>query len=445
MGIFKKILAWTSNGAPAHVDENRETLFRQPVEQNSPIRSVPQTLPVSVLSVPGLAVGDSKMPELVPYPFENPRTFGQASQNPGQDPFASSPEWKKERSDSLQSMELDSPRSPDDEFLDQVVDAFDEAFDTACRSAMPTHSNGCAGSVQNDRDEAAVQDLFAQIAANYSQPLRSFVFELRCGTASRDRIEWLRSSLQMIGDAAAKMDLAHAVKRITDFDEVLLLAQASTQRLLDGDIRSFILDSYQALFEVLPEVFRTGADEQKREDIIIKSLLQQIPGMGRVSFDKLYKAGLGSMHALFLVNKDDLAAATSIPVALCERIAYKFQRYRAEAEGMSQQDPQSGYRVSLTSLVAELRRRHEELESTSAGAALNAGLATEKRWQRQLRQQCFLQIVATLAELGEVDLIGKIQRLSFRQRLKNLGDHLETLERAAQSAPMSSAELVSQR
>jgi hypothetical protein len=430
MGIFRKILAWTSNEAPAHVDENRETLFRQPVEQNSSIRSVSETVPASALSVP-------------PYPFENPRTFGQASQNQGQDPFTSSPEWKKERSGSLQSMELDSPRSPDDEFLDQVVDAFDEAFDTACRSAMPTHSNSCAGSLQNARDEATVQDLFAQIAANYSQPLGSFVFELRCGTASRDRIECLRSSLQMIGDAAAKMDLAEAVNRIAEFDELLLTAQVASERWLEGEIRSLLLDNYNELVEALPDVFRTGTDERRREDIIIKSLLQQIPGMGRVSFDKLYKAGLGSLHALFLANKEDLAAATSIPAPLCERIVNKFQHYRAEAQGMSQNDhPQSGYRASLTSLVAELRRRHEELESTSAAAALNAGL--ERRRQRQLRQQCFLQIVATLAELGEVDLIHKIQRLSFRQRLKKLEDHLETLEHAAQSAPMRSAELASQ-
>ena len=51
--------------------------------------------------------------------------------------------------------------------------------------------------------------------------------------------------LQMIGDAAAKMDLAQAVKRITDFDEVLLMAQASPHRLLEGEIRGLILDSYR--------------------------------------------------------------------------------------------------------------------------------------------------------------------------------------------------------
>jgi hypothetical protein len=332
----------------------------------------------------------------------------------------------------------------EDGFLDQVVDAFDEAFDAACRSAMPAHSISIAGSVQNDSDEATVQALFAQIAANYSQPLRNFVFELRCGTASKDSIEFLRPSLQMIADAAAKMDLAETVKRITDFDEVLLMVQARPERLLEYETRVFILDSYNEMSKALPEVFRTGEDEQKREDIIIKSLLQQIPGVGRVTFDKLYRAGLGSLHALFLANKEDLAAATSIPAPLCERIAGKFQEYRAEALGIMQYDPQSGYRARLNCLVAELRCRHEELESTSAGAALNAGLATEKGRRRQLRQQCFLQIIAILAELGEVDLINKIQRLSFRQRLKRLGDHLETLDGEARSAPMHSAQFVSQ-
>jgi hypothetical protein len=445
MGIFKKIFDWTGHGAVPDIGKNRQTVSRQPVEQNSPLRKVTETLPAPVVSEPDLTALDSSVSEFVPYPVVNSYKFEEPIRKQEQDPFASSPEWKKERSDRLQSTELDTLRSPDDEFLDQVVDAFDEAFDTACRSAMPTHSNSCAGPVQNDIDEAAVQDLFAQIAANYSQPLRSFVFELRCGTASRDRIEFLRSSLQMIGDAAAKMDLAHAVKRITDFDEVLLLAQETTQRLIDGEIRGLILDSYQGLIEVLPEIFRTGADEQKREDIIIKSLLQQIPGIGRVTFDKLYRAGLGSLHALFLANKEDLAVATSIPAPLCERIADKFQEYRAEALGISEHDPQSGYLARLTSLVAELRCRHEELENASAGAALNAGLATEKRRRRQVRQQCFLQIVATLAELGEVDLINKTQRLSFRQRLKRLEDHLETLDGEARSAPIHSAELVSQR
>jgi hypothetical protein len=432
MGIFKKIFDWTSLQAPADVDENR--------------RTASHTLPTPAVSVPALTAMNSNGPELVPYRLENSSTPSVATQNrsPVQDPFTAPPDWGQETPHRVECTGLDSLPSPEEGFLDQVVDAFDEAFDAACRSAMPTHLISVAGSLQNDRDQATVQNLFTQIAANHSQPLRNFVFELRCGTASKDRIEFLHPSLQMIGDAAAKMGLAEAAERITNFDEVLSMAQARPERLLKCETRVLILDSYNEMSEILPEVFRRGEDEQKREDIIIKSLLREIPGVGRVTFDKLYKAGIGSLEALFLANTADLAAVTSIPVPLCERIAAKFQEYHAEALAISQHDPQSSHRARLTSLVAELRCRHVELESTSAGAALNAGLATERRRRRQLRQQCFLQIIAALAELGEVDLITKIQRLSFRQRLKKLGDHLETLDGEAQRAPMHSAELVGQ-
>jgi hypothetical protein len=433
MGIFKKIFDWTSLQAPADIDENR--------------RTASQTLPTPAVSVPGLAAMNSNVPGSLPYLLENSSTPSVATQNRNlaQDPFTAHPNWGKERTQGLECTGLDGLPSPEEGFLDQVVNAFDEAFDAACRSAMPTHSISVAGSLQNDGDEATVQHLFAQIAANHSQPLRNFVFELRCGTASKDRIEFLRPSLQMIDDAAAKMGLAEAAERIKNFDEVLSMVQARPERLLECETRVLILDSYNEMSEALPEVFRRGEDEQKREDIIIKSLLRQIPGAGCVTFDKLYKAGIGSLEALFLANTADLAAVTSIPVPLCERIADKFQEYHAEALAISHHDPQSSHRARLTSLVAELRCRHEELESTSVGAALNAGLATERRRRRQLRQQCFLQIIATLAELGEVDLINKIQRLSFRQRLKRLGDHLETLDGEARRPPMHSAELLSQR
>ena len=438
MGILKKILDWTSNETPAHIDKNRRIASRQLVDEKPAIRYVTEKLPVPAASVLPFAEMDSG-PE---YPFVMSRTLEAPLE---QDSFAAYGDWKEEGADRFQSNGLDGLPSSADGFLDQVVDAFDEAFDRACGSdSMPAHSSGTAGSVQNENDEATIQNLFGQIAGNYSQPVRNFAFELRCGTASKDCIEFLRSSLKMIGDAAETMDLAEAVKRIADFNELLLTAQVAPEKWLEGEIRSLLLDNYNGLVEALPDVFRTGTDERKREDIIIKSLLQQIPGMGRVSFEKLYLAGLGSLHALFVANKEDLAAATSIPAPLCERIVDKFQEHRAKALAISLQEPQSGYCAHLTSLVVELRCQHEELERASAGSALNPELATEKRRRRQLRQRCFLQIVATLAELGDVDLIHKIQRLSFRQRLKKLEDHLETLERTAQSAPMRSAELVSQ-
>jgi DNA repair protein RadA len=395
MGIFRKILAWNNHGVS------------------------PDT--ATVVSLPGRT--DSELSELIASPMESSRI--PEAVTPGS--FPTSSDWKEERADGLQTFASNSLPSRNEEFLDQVVDAFDEAFDTACVSSVSTHSSDVAGAVQNVTDETAVQDLFVQIAANYSQPLRNFAFDLKRGMASKDSIDFLRSSLQMIGSAAARMDLAQTVKRITDFDEVLSMVQARSEQLLEDHVRDLILNSQQALAEVLPDVLPTDQEQQRREDLIIRSLLQQIPGVGRVTLEKLYRAGVGTLEALFLANRDDLAAATSIPVPLCERIVEKFQRHRAEAQERSQQDPPSGFQACLVSLVADLRDRQEELDTAEVGANLNRTLAAEKRRRRQLRQNCFLQVVATLAELGEIELINKIQKLPFKQRLKRLEEHLSSV------------------
>src|SRR5262245_32688745 len=395
MGIFRKILAWNNHGVSPDA--------------------------ATVMPLPGRP--DSELSELMASPMESSRIPEAAPLGS----FSTSSDWKEERLDGLQTYALHDV-AREEEFLDQVVDSFDEAFDTACLSSEPTPSSDVGGSVQNVTDQTAVQDLFIQIAANYSQPLRNFAFDLKRGTASKDSIDFLRSSLQMIGSAAARMDLAQTVKRITDFDEVLSMVQARSEQLLEDHVRDLILNSQQALAEVLPDVLPTDKEQQRREDLIIRSLLQQIPGLGRVTLEKLYKAGVGTLEALFLANRDDLAAATSISVPLCERIVEKFQRHRAEAQESSQQDPQSKFQACLVSLVAELRDRQEELDAAEVGANFNRSLAAEKRRRRQFRQNCFLQIVATLAELGEIELINKIQRLPFKQRLKKLEEHLKTLQ-----------------
>src|SRR5262249_15758830 len=138
MGIFRKILAWNSNGV-------------------SPDTSTVMPLPHRP---------DSELSELMASPMESSRIPEAAPLGS----FPTSSDWKEERAGGLQTYALNSSPSGKEEFLDQVVDAFDEAFDTACLPSVPTHSSDVVGSVQNVADATAVQDLFVQIAANYSQP-----------------------------------------------------------------------------------------------------------------------------------------------------------------------------------------------------------------------------------------------------------------------------------
>lgn len=311
-------------------------------------------------------------------------------------------------------------------FLDEFVDEFDDAFDAAflAPGSVSMDQSIAPGEVQHD--EAAIQDLFANIAANYARPVKNFVFELRRGTATKEWIEICRPALRSISRAAESMELTSAAKRMNDFDEALSLAQTSEDRILGGEIRELILSSYEDLIAVLPQTFIIGEEEQQREGIIINSLLKQIPDLGRVTFEKLYGAGLTSLDTLFLAKKEDLAAATGIPLWLCERICNKFQEYREELDGTPRDVAQSGYRTRLSELVSELRRQHEGFERASAQEWSNPALASDKRKFRQNRQACVLQINVVLAEMGELDLVNEIQKLSFERRIQRLEEYLQS-------------------
>jgi Helix-hairpin-helix domain len=303
-------------------------------------------------------------------------------------------------------------------FLEEVAEAFDDAFESACSGNVELDA-----SMEEKRDEqadAAVQELFIQIAASYASPLKSFMFELQRGTASKDEIELCRPVLDGIRGAVEIMNLPQTVQRISDLDDALLLALGSKERLVNSDIRRRILSSYEALERIMPEAFRLSDEGQKREDIIIKSLLRQIPGLGCVTLEKLYKAGLGSLDALFLANKEDLAAATGVSGRMCELICDKVARHR-EALATLITDASQFWRGRLAAVTNRLR---DEIEAERAPNGPRALPRSEEQRRRHQRQNHFLEITVILAEIGELNLLSRLHKLSFKRRIEILDEYL---------------------
>jgi hypothetical protein len=77
-------------------------------------------------------------------------------------------------------------------------------------------------------------------------------------------------------------------------------------------------------------------------------------------------------------------------------------------------------------MIGELRRQHEGFERASEGEWFNPALASEKREYRQQRQFCILSINVLLAEIGEVDLINELEKLSHERRLERLEAYLSS-------------------
>jgi len=311
-----------------------------------------------------------------------------------------------------------------DNLLDEVVDAFDQAFDNASSPGQTTYPE--VKDVCTEAEVAALQTLFVEIASQYARPINDFILELKQGTATKERLEICWTALHSIRSASEGMNLVRATNGMKDFDRVLRIAQTTSPHLIDRETRQRILASYQELTEVLPQVFLSGQQEQSHENIIIKSLLKQIPGLGRVTIKKLYGAGLGSLNALLLANKHDLNAATGIPIKMCEQICDKFQQYRAETErqDLSEHAVRAGCYSRLASLVKKLGCLHQEFEHTRLAVGSNPASRKEKHPLRQQRQQCFLQIVAILTEMHKITLINAIYKLPFRRRLQRLEKYL---------------------
>ena len=272
----------------------------------------------------------------------------------------------------------------------------------------------------NANDQVIVEQLFADIAANYARPIKNFMFELKRGTATKDWVEICRPAMQGITRAAEGMGLRQAAQRMMDFEAALSLAQQSEQRVLGGEVRDLLMWCYEDLIKVMPQAFVVGEEEQQREGIIINSLLAQIPDVGRVTIEKLYRAGLTSLDTLYLARREELAVATGISIDLSERICAKFQAYRAGLEASNRDVKDVGQRNRLAEFVAELKRQHEGFLRASE----DSNLAQEKRDFREQRQSCVLWINVLLAEVGEVDLVCELQKMSFERRIQRLEEYL---------------------
>lgn len=307
-----------------------------------------------------------------------------------------------------------------DSVLDDMINGLDSAFDNAFSLAF---ANNAAHAELHADEEASVQALFAQIAAAYAVPLKNFISNLHRRTATRDSIEFCRPVLRSIRSAAEKINLSEAVQRIEVLDCSLALGQAGSTHLLDGNVRDQILSNYDSLTEVLPESFHIADENGNSECIIIQSLLQEIPGLGCVTIEKLYESGLGSLHMLLLANPEDLAAATAIRRPLCEKICLKMKQYRGESESRASDSDQSRHCSHLAEIVNELRKLGDgEGCESSLGPA--KAPEVEKRERRKHRIRLFLEVKVILAELSELDFIQKLEKASFNRRIHLLDEHL---------------------
>src|SRR5262249_4852722 len=152
------------------------------------------------------------------------------------------------------------------------------------------------------------------------------------------------------------------VAALQDFADALKVAGEGGLALIDGERRDALLARQAALAAVMPEAFSLDDDRAQRESIILVALLALVPGVRKVTVDRLHAAGLSTLEAMLLATPGDMAATTSIAEPLAARIVERFQQYAAETKSIPVDATRAHERARVAALAAQLRREHEEYE-----------------------------------------------------------------------------------
>lgn len=272
-------------------------------------------------------------------------------------------------------------------------------------------------------DVAAAVELFEQLAPIYARPIRDFMLDVAWGDASRHWLEVCVPAAKSLRVAADKMDLGELRTSLDDFLAALEVVAGTTEQVIGPDAKEMLQGVYGKLVTVMPHVFGLEQERGRREPMIVRSLILQVRGVGKVTLDKVFGAGLTGLEMLYAARPAELAVTSGIPLEVAQAICDRFQAYRTEVQ---QSRPDGGRQADLKKLEAlarELRTMNEAFKGAASG--WSAQSAKDKRWLRTERERVFLEIKVVLARSGEVELLEELERLPFERKQGRLDSFLQ--------------------
>jgi methylphosphotriester-DNA--protein-cysteine methyltransferase len=182
----------------------------------------------------------------------------------------------------------------------------------------------------------------------------------------------------------------------------------------------------------LPAAFELQGERDRREPIVVRALLAQVPGLEPLMVDKLMAAGLTRLEPLFNARADEIAAVSGLPVDVAAAVVARVQAWRRATPAALATPDRATTGRDLAALVEGLATQHAAFEEASRGWSESDRVA--KRQFRRQREMTFHEITIVLARLGEVDLALALERQAFARRLEELGHLVSRLPRAAEAA-----------
>jgi hypothetical protein len=266
-----------------------------------------------------------------------------------------------------------------------------------------------------------VRELFVAIAANHMRPLRDVMIGLKWGDPLASPAAICSPIVTSLMKAANEMGFAALTKGLDTFAGVLN-SRAAGEGMLDAAARDAVLSAYAKLSTEMPDVFALEGEQNRREAVIVHSLLRQIPDVSHLAMQRVYAAGLANLDMMLLAEADSIASTTGIDLGLASRIVDKFKTYRRETREAGSSAGREAERDRLAGLAVDLRRLHESHEKAASGWTDDA--TETKKKLRHARNEIFMQVKVLLARLGELDRLRELETMSFQGRIDRLEAYL---------------------
>lgn len=279
----------------------------------------------------------------------------------------------------------------------------------------------------DDVDRAALRELFSDIAEGQAAPVRTFIADLRAKNANAEWLEICRPVMAVLHESATSLGLDDVVAPMNQFLGALELAaegQDGREGPIDGAARELLLEAYGALAKVLPAVFGPGKAVSRRDTMLFHALLKQVQGVGIVTLDELYSAGIISVDTLSHASPSELSATTAISMPVCEAICNALDEHKLEVDRVARFPEEQRFAMHLAELLRALARQHEAFELVDSEAGFDETRALRKRAARRDRDLRALKIEAALIEMGEVECADALRVLSFGRRIEHLENFL---------------------
>jgi hypothetical protein len=294
-----------------------------------------------------------------------------------------------------------------------------EAFDALLEG------DGGGEGVSTADDRAQIQQVFDEIAAVHVDQVRNVMLELQIEDVVCSWIESSKPALTSLRAMAGQMDLEDLCAALDGFCEAIDEAIASGQSRVSGERKAELLRRYQRLIDLIPSAFALEGERDRREPIIVESLLRQVPGVEKITIDKLFAVGLDRLAPLMSANAGDVAATSGIPLEVAARVTERFRAYRSAAPTAVAAHDTVAERRQLERLIGELKACHGDYERASAG--WSAADRESKRQARRRREEAFLQVRVALARLGETGRLESIEKRPFGQRIAEVERYINEL------------------